>query len=137
MAPALCYIPIVVVSVRTREHQHRERTPSGCCVWDRIERETAGIVREDKNYRRRPKADHKALRNCAVEEQMNRQISFECEQMWRTEPSMKSVGKERMISLFNSTILQGDCHFVEKCANFKRRSNSDPPNVKQRYLELE
>jgi hypothetical protein len=120
-----------------REHPPEERTPSGCCVWDRIERDTAGIVCEYKNFRRRPKADQKTLWNCAIEEQMNRQVSFECEQMWRTEPSMKSVGKERMISLFNSTILQGDCHFVEQVFDFERRIKNDLPNVEQRYLELE
>ena len=40
VAPALCHIPIEVVSVRGREHQHEERTPSGVVFWT-----AAGIVR--------------------------------------------------------------------------------------------
>ena len=68
---------------------------------------------------------------------MNRQISLDCEQMPKTEPSIRSVAKERMIILFNSTILQEDCHFVEEFVNLERRSNSDFPNVEQRFLELE
>ena len=74
--------------------------------------------------------------DCAIEEEMNRQISLESEQMLEPECSIRSVGKERMIILFNSTILQGDCHFLEDFVNFKRRSNKYRPNVEQRYLEV-
>ena len=40
--------------------------------------------------------------------EMSRQIRLEFEWMLTTERSIISVGKERMILLFNSTILQGD-----------------------------
>ena len=52
---------------------------------------------------------------------MNRQISLDSEQILRTEPSMKSIGKERMIILFHSTIIQGDGHIVKEFFNFERR----------------
>ena len=46
--------------------------------------------------------------------------------MMRIEPSIRSVGKERMIILFNSTILPQDCHSVEEFFNFERqRINND------------
>jgi hypothetical protein len=67
---------------------------------------------------------------------MDRQISLKSEQMLRTERSIRSVGKERMILLFHSTILQGDCHFVKEFVNFERRSHNDRPNLEQRYLEV-
>jgi hypothetical protein len=54
------------------------------------------------------------------DEEMNRQI------IRRSESSIRSVSKEMMIILFNSTILQGDCHFVEEFVNFEpRRINSE------------
>ena len=68
--------------------------------------------------------------------EISRQICLESEQMLETECSIRSVGKERMIFLFHSTILQGDYHFVEGFVDFERRSNNDPPNVEQRYLEV-
>ena len=33
VAPALCHMPIEVVSVRVKEHPHEERTPSGVVPW--------------------------------------------------------------------------------------------------------
>ena len=68
--------------------------------------------------------------------EMNRQTSLKSEQVLETECLIRSAGKERIILLFHSTILQGDCHFVEEFANFERRSNNDHPNVEQRYLEV-
>lgn len=74
--------------------------------------------------------------NCAIEEEMNSQVSLESEQTLRTERSVRSVGKERVIILFNSIILQRDWHFVDGFVNFERRSNNDHPNTEQRYLEV-
>ena len=45
--------------------------------------------------------------------------------MLRTEGSIRSVSKGRMIILFNSSTLQRDCHFVEEFFNFERRINKD------------
>ena len=67
---------------------------------------------------------------------MNEQISLDCEQMRRTEPSIRPVGKERMSLLFHSTILQRDSRFVEEFFDFERRGNNDPPNVEQKHLEV-
>ena len=43
VAPALCHMPIEAVSVRVREHQHEERTPSGVVFWT-----AAGIVKQNE-----------------------------------------------------------------------------------------
>ena len=56
---------------------------------------------------------------------MDRQISLAREQMLRTERSIRSVGKGRMIVLFNSSTLQIDCHFLEEFFNFERRIKND------------
>ena len=56
---------------------------------------------------------------------MNRQNTQESLQMLRTERSIRSLSKGRMIILFNSFTLQRDCHFVEEFFNFERRINND------------
>ena len=45
--------------------------------------------------------------------------------MITNEGQIMSSCKGRMIRLFNSTILQEHCHFVEEFFNFERRSNND------------
>ena len=40
VAPALCHMPMEVVSVRVREYQHEEKTPPGVVSWtERVERD--------------------------------------------------------------------------------------------------
>ena len=57
---------------------------------------------------------------------MNRQNTLESEQMITTEGQIMSFCKERLILLFKSTILRGDCHSLEEFFNFERRRiNSD------------
>ena len=56
---------------------------------------------------------------------MNRQNIQESEQMITTKGQIMSACKKRMILLFNSTILQRDCCFVEKFCNFERRINNE------------
>ena len=46
MTPAPSNIPIEVVSVRVREHQHLEGTPSGVVFWT-----AAGIVRRNERVK--------------------------------------------------------------------------------------
>ena len=46
MAPASYYMPIEVVSVRVREHQHQERTPFEDVSWT-----AAGIVRQNERMK--------------------------------------------------------------------------------------
>ena len=56
---------------------------------------------------------------------MNRQNIQESEQMITTKGQIMSACKKRMILLFNSTILQRDCCFVEEFCNFERRINNE------------
>ena len=99
MAPAPCHMPIEVVCVRVREHPHEERTPSGVVPWAVEERQSV---------------------------QINKQYSQESEQMITTEGQLVSSDKGSMILLFNSTILQGDCHFVVDFFNFEQRIKNSP-----------
>ena len=113
-------------------HQHWERTPSGIVSWT-----AARILRRNKRMKefeggRRPSKGRGGNKG-----EMIRQNIQESEWTMRTERAVNSVGKERMILLFNSIILQGDCHFVEKFVNLEGQSNHKLPNVEQRYLELE
>ena len=52
---------------------------------------------------------------------MNRPNTQKSEQMITTEEQIMSSCKGRMIFLFNSTILQGDRHFMEEFFSFERR----------------
>ena len=105
-------MPIEVVSVRVSDHPHQEI-------------DTAGIVRQSERMKE-VEGGRRASGNCAIEEEMNKQISLETEQMRKIERSIRSFDKERMTLMFNSTILQGDCHFVEKAFSFEpRRINND------------
>jgi hypothetical protein len=45
--------------------------------------------------------------------------------MMTAEGHTMSSCKERMNLLFNPTILQGDCHFVEEFFNFESRMNNE------------
>ena len=57
---------------------------------------------------------------------MNRQYIQESEQMITTEGQIMSSSKRKIILLFSSTILQGDCHFVKEFFDFERRQiNND------------
>ena len=61
---------------------------------------------------------------------MSRKISY------GSERSVRSVSRERMILLFNSTTIPGDCHFIEELVNFERHSNNDRPTGEQKYIEV-
>ena len=56
---------------------------------------------------------------------MNRQNIQESEQIIITEGQIMSSYEGRMAVLFMSTMLQGDCHFVEEFFNYDRRINND------------
>ena len=124
------------VCVRIREHQHRERMSSGVVFWTGSDRDVVVIVRQNERMQefdggRRPTKGHSWIKG-----EMNSQNIQELDERMRTERRKGTVGQKRMILPFYSTILQGDCHFVEEFFNFERRSNNDPPNVEQRYLEV-
>ena len=51
VTPAACHMPFEVVSVRMREHQHWERTPSGVVFWTGSERDAVGIVRRNERMK--------------------------------------------------------------------------------------
>jgi hypothetical protein len=104
--------------------------------WTAAGRDAAGIVRRNERMKefeggRRPNTGRSGTKG-----EMNRQISLEPEQILETECSIRAIGKERINFLFHSTILQGDCHFVEEFVNFERRSYNDHLNSEQRYLEV-
>ena len=62
--------------------------------------------------------------------------------MIATEGQIMSSGKGRMIVLFNSTMLQGDCSFVEEFFHFEKRITNNPSEnshsgaEKQRFQRL-
>ena len=100
LAPAPSNISIEVASIRVREHQHLERTPSWVVSWT-----AAGIVRRSEKMK-------KFSRDAAVEvwkrdrdAHMNRKNIPESEQMITTEGQIISSCKGRMILLFNSSNL--------------------------------
>ena len=57
--------------------------------------------------------------------QQNRQYGQKSEQMITIKGPIMSSCKGSLILLFNSTILQGDCHFVEEVFNFEPLINND------------
>ena len=96
VAPAAYHMPIEVVSVRVREHQHQERTPSG-------------VVSETVEQRQ----------ECTGE------ISKSLSQWSLMKDKSCHRAREEWFVYSTSTILQEDCHFVEEFFNFERRSNND------------
>ena len=102
VTPAHYHMPIEVVSVRVREHQHEERTPSEVVSW------TERVKRVNERVRGRPKADQKAqwseVELCMRrrDEDMRRQNRKECEQTFTTEALILSVFWERMVCRWNS-----------------------------------
>ena len=97
----------------------QERTAAGVVPWT-----VAGRMQEWRNSREgavEPREPSKRDRDA----QMNWRNSEEASQMLTTDCSIRSVGKERMIFLFNSSTLQGDCHFVEEFLNFEQRISND------------
>ncbi len=104
------------------EHPHEERTPSGVVSWTATERDTAVIVRQNERMKTfsgeaegRPKGAVKLWRKDR-DTQMIRQNIQESSQMLRTARSIRSVGKGRMILLFNSK-------FFEEIAILSRNSS--------------
>ena len=71
-------MPIEVVSVRVKEHQHRERTPSGVVFWT-----AAGIVRRNERMKEFEGGRRPTTGRSGTEGEMNRHISLESEQMLR------------------------------------------------------
>ena len=131
IAPAPSYIPIEVVSVRIREHQHLERTPSGVVFWTAAGRDA--VVTLSWNERMKvfsteaeggPKGAVELWRRDRGAQMISQNIQ-DSEQIIITEGQIMSSSKERRILLFNSTVLQGDCHFVEEFFNFEPRIDKD------------
>ena len=67
--------------------------------------------------------------------QINRQNIQQSEQTLTTEGQIMLSCKGRMIRLFNSTILQGDCHFVQEFFNFERRTENNQSQFSDRETE--
>ena len=125
MAPAPYHMPIEVVCVRVREHQHWERMPSGVVFWAGSDRDAVVIVRQNERMKefeggRRPTKGHSGTK----EERTSEKIQ-ELDEIIRTERSIRSVIKGRMIVLFISSTVQRDCYFVGAFFNFERRITND------------
>ena len=101
---------------------------------DRTERDAAGTVRRNERMKeceggRSGTKETEQPRERDRDARMNRQNNVESEQMLRTERSNWSIYKKGMILLFDSSILQGDCHFVEEFFNLEpRRIKNDQRN---------
>ena len=110
------------VCVRIREHQHRERMPSGVVFGTRSDRDTIVKVRQSERISQffegvwRPTKGHSGSKK----ERISQNIQ-ELDKIMRTERWISTVGKKRMILPFYSTILQGDCHFRQEFVNSERR----------------
>ena len=69
---------------------------------------------------------------------MNRHIIQESQQVIKTERSISSIDKERIIVLFKCSTIQflaGDCHFLEELFNFERRINSNQSQPSHSRIE--
>ena len=87
---------------------------------------------ENEGIRGRPKADHRAQWNQGWDEQTNQPWVWANAGNWVLNQIGWQGKKDCSISLDNSSRMLR--HFVEDFASFEWRSNSDPPNVEQRYL---
>ena len=75
--------------------------PSGIVFVTAAGRDTVGIVKRDERMKEFEGGRRPTTERSETEGEMHRQISFKCEPKRRTEPSIRSVGKDRMIVLFN------------------------------------
>ena len=66
---------------------------------------------------------------------INRQNSQESQQMIPTEGQIMPSCVGRMILLIHSTVLQGDCHFVEEFFHFERRRIDNDQNPRSSTKE--
>ena len=114
-----------------RAPAYRERMYSGVVLWTGSYRDAVVTLRQSERLQEfskeaegRPKGAMER-RKRDRDAQMDRQYTQESSQMLRTERSIRSVSKDRMIVLFNSSTIQRDCHFVEEFFNFERWMNND------------
>ena len=126
----------VVMCVRVREGTSIKReNATRCCVFDRTEADTVGLVWQSERMKEFDGGRRPTKGRSGTKGEMNRQIIQESQQIMRTQRSISSVGNERLILLFNSTILQADCHFVEEFFNFEPRMNSNQIQPSHRGTE--
>ena len=127
VAPAAYLMPIEVVSVRMREHQHLARTPSGVVFWT-----AAGMVRRNKRMKEFEGGRRPTTGRSGTKDEMNRRISLESEQMLETEGSIISVGKKEWFSCLTPQIWEGDCYFTEEFFNIEQRIKNNLHTEQQR-----
>ena len=97
VAPASCYMSIEVVSVRMREHQHLEGTPSGVVFWTAAGRDAAGIVRRKERMKEFEGGRRPTTGRSGTKGEMNRQTTQESEETKRTDRSISSIRKKKLI----------------------------------------
>ena len=127
VALAPYHMPIEVVSVRVREHQHEERAPSGVVFGTGSGRDAVVIVRRNEKMK-----EFEAQWNQGRDELTNYlQVTANNENWVLNQVSWQ----ERMIILPHSTIIQGDCHFVEEIVNFEQRIKNNQSQHSHRGTE--
>ena len=124
VAPALCHMRIEVVSVRVREHQHSERTPSGIVFG----------VEQRERYGRHSEVewDNEGIFGgglSGTKGEMIRQNIQESEWIMRTERSISSIRKERLILLFNPSSLKRRLAFCVGILQFWITNQKQPASA--------
>ena len=124
VAPALYHIPIEVVSVRVREHQHQERTAAG--VVSRTEQVEREWMKKFEGGRSGTKW------NCATEYERQRWRDDLTKQK-RVWANIHNWGTNPVIFLRKNDLSlefwRGDCHFVRDSFNFKPAINKNSPRL--------
>ena len=129
VAPAPYHMPIEVVSVRVREHQHRERTPSRVVFGTGSGREAVVIVRRNERMKEFEGGRRPTTGCSGTKGEMIRQDIQESEGIMRTDLSICSIGNERLILLFNSLNLRGRLPFRSGIVQFSKRDLEEPEST--------
>ena len=77
VAPAPYHMPIEVASVRVREHQHRERTPSSIVSWTGSGGDAVVVVRQNERMKEFKGGRRPTTGRSGIKEEMNRQTTQE------------------------------------------------------------
>ena len=119
VAPALCHMPIEVVSVKLREHPQEERTPSsivsGTEQRERCSKHSEAEWHNEGSFEggRRPTKGRTGTTG-----EMIRQNIEQSEWIMRTERSISSIRKERIIIPCNASILKRRLPFYRRVSQF-------------------
>ena len=106
------------------------------CVLDRTETDTVGTVRRSEKMKEfSEEAEGRPKGSVEPGERWTHKFSKSQSKLWESSAQSVQFNKESMILLFNSTILQGDCHFVEEFFKSEPRMNSNQIQPSHRGTE--